>query len=46
LSPAHKLFDLVQVKRQDDSTGPARFFTDFSVSVGQPPAGVELLELL
>jgi CRISPR-associated protein Csd2 len=45
-APAHKLFDLVQVKRQDDSTGPARFFTDFSVSVGQPPAGVELLELL
>ncbi|WP_031388069.1 type I-C CRISPR-associated protein Cas7/Csd2 [Desulfonatronum thiodismutans] len=45
-APAHKLFDLIQVKRQDDSTGPARSFTNFSVSVGQPPAGVEMMELL
>ena len=45
-APAHKLFDLVQVKRRDDSTGPARSFNDYAVTLGQPPAGVELLEML
>ena len=45
-APAHKLFDLVQVKRRDDSTGPARSFKDYAVTVGQSPAGVELLEML
>ncbi|SDB61302.1 CRISPR-associated protein, Csd2 family [Desulfonatronum thiosulfatophilum] len=45
-APAHKLFDLVQIKRRDDSTGPARSFKDYAVTVGQSPAEVELLELL
>lgn len=41
---AHKLFDLVSVKRRD-RTVPARRFTDFEVSVGKCPAGVTLKEL-
>ena len=45
-APAHKLFDLVKVQRRDDSTGPARAFTDYTVTVGQPPTGVELQEML
>ena len=45
-APAHKLFDLVQVKRKEGSDGPARSFTDYEVSVGTAPAGVELLEKL
>ncbi len=45
-APAHKLFDLVQVKRKQGSDGPARSFADYEVSVGTAPAGVELLEKL
>jgi CRISPR-associated protein Csd2 len=45
-APAHKLFDLVDVKRQEDSAGPARSFKDYNVSVGQAPAGVEIIEML
>ena len=44
--PAHKLFDLIQVKRKDGSEGPARDFSDYEVSVGSAPEGVELLEKL
>ncbi len=42
-APAQKLFDLVQVKRKDAST-PPRSFADYTVEVGEPPAGVELIE--
>jgi len=45
-APAHKLFDLVDVKRQEDSAGPARSFKDYNVSVGQAPTGVEIIEML
>ena len=45
-APAHKLFELVQVKRADGSSGPARSFSDYAVSVGQTPAGVEIIEML
>jgi CRISPR-associated protein Csd2 len=45
-APAHRLFDLVQVKRKDGSSGPARSFGDYDFKVGQTPKGVELLELL
>ena len=45
-APAHKLFDLVQVKRKQGSDGPARSFADYEVSVGTPPAGVKLQEKL
>ena len=42
-APAHKLFDLVQVARTDESAGmPARSFRDYTVSVDEEklPAGV------
>jgi CRISPR-associated protein Csd2 len=45
-APAHKLFDLVQVKRAENSSGPARSFADYTVTVGQAPAGVEIIEKL
>lgn len=44
-APAHKLFELVDVKRLDE-TKPPRAFTDYTVTVGQPPAGVEMIEKL
>lgn len=37
-APAHKLFDLVSVKRRDGGAGPARKFSDYEVSVNE--AGV------
>ena len=46
-APAHKLFDLVQVRRRDDDeAAPARHYGDYEVSVGVPLAGVEVLELI
>lgn len=45
-APAHKLFDLVQVCRAEGSSGPARSFADYAVTVGQAPDGVELTEIL
>jgi CRISPR-associated protein Csd2 len=45
-APAHKLFDLVQVKRSEGSTGPARSFADYTVTVGEAPAGIEVIEKL
>ncbi|WP_457575752.1 type I-C CRISPR-associated protein Cas7/Csd2 [Desulfomarina sp.] len=45
-APAHKLFDLVQVKRKEGSDGPARSFTDYEVTVGNTPNGVECIEKL
>lgn len=45
-SPAHKLFDLVAVKRATDATKPPRAFIDYEVAVGRAniPAGVILVE--
>lgn len=45
-APAHKLFDLVKIERAENSTGPARAFSDYSVSVDRAnlPAGVEVEE--
>lgn len=45
-APAHKLFDLVHVKRKENSQGPARSFADYEVTVDKAPSGVTLLELL
>ena len=45
-APAHKLFDLVQVKRAEGANGPARSFADYTVAVGQAPAGVQIIEKL
>jgi CRISPR-associated protein Csd2 len=46
-APAHRLFDLVQVTR-DDSDEPVRSFDRYTVTVDKAnlPDGVELLELL
>lgn len=45
-APAHKLFDLVTVKRANDATKPPRAFADYEVAVGRAniPAGVTLEE--
>lgn len=45
-APAHKLFELVQIKRAEGSAGPARSFADYSVTLGQAPGGVEIIEKL
>ncbi len=46
-APAHKLFDLVQVKRKDESR-PARSFADYDVRIDEAgcPAGVELISMV
>lgn len=45
-APAHKLFELVQVKRKTDSTKPAREFGDYEIIIDKAhvPAGVTLDE--
>jgi CRISPR-associated protein Csd2 len=47
-APAHKLFELVQVKPTHDIAAPARAFSDYEVTVrrDQLPAKVELIEKL
>ncbi len=45
-APAHKLFELVQVRRAQNSSGPARSFADYTVTVGPAPAGVEIIKKL
>ena len=45
-APAHKLFDLIDIKRNERSEGPARSFKDYTVSVGKAPEGVEIIERL
>jgi len=44
-APAHKLFDLIRVKRKDASR-PPRAFTDYEVMVDQDslPSGVKMME--
>lgn len=46
-APAHKLFDLVKVKRIDE-TKPPRAFSDYAVTIDKAgvPAGVELIEMI
>lgn len=46
-APAHNLFDLVTVKRAEGSTGPARCFTDYAVTLDQThcPQGVSILDI-
>lgn len=43
-APAHKLFDLINVKRKDESK-PARCYRDYQVEINdkEMPAGVELI---
>ena len=45
-APAHKLFDLIGIKRKDNSEGPARSFKDYTVTVEIAPEGVEIIEKL
>ncbi len=45
-APAHKLFDLIDIQRNNHTEGPARSFKDYNVTIGQAPAGVEVLKLL
>ena len=45
-APAHKLFDLVRVERAEGSQGPARAFSDYAISVGAAPEGVDVIEKL
>jgi len=45
-APAHKLFDLIDIKRKSGAEGPARSFKDYEVTVGTAPAGVEIIEKL
>lgn len=45
-APAHKLFDLIDIQRNDRTEGPARCFKDYTVTVGNPPKGVEIIEKL
>ena len=46
-APAHKLFELVDVKRKDAAT-PARKFSDYRVEINRAtiPSGVNFLEML
>jgi CRISPR-associated protein Csd2 len=43
---AHKLFNLIDIKRKEGTEGPARSFKDYSVTVGATPDGVEIIEKL
>ncbi|MBW2100708.1 MAG: type I CRISPR-associated protein Cas7, partial [Deltaproteobacteria bacterium] len=46
-APAHKLFDLVDVQRNNDN-GPARSFKDYTVTIDEnnAPEKVEIIEKL
>ena len=44
-APANKLFELVTVKKKASVEVP-RTFADYEVTIGKPPAGVEIVELL
>ena len=45
-APAHKLFDLVEIKRAEGSDGPARQWSDYNVMIDEDncPSGVILEE--
>jgi CRISPR-associated protein Csd2 len=45
-APAHQLFDLIDIQRKEGSEGPARSFSDYSVTVGTAPESVEIIEKL
>ncbi len=46
-APAHKLFDLIEIKRNDETGAPARSFKDYSVRIiGEVPNGVTVEEKL
>ena len=45
-APAHKLFDMIEIRRNNRTEGPARSFKDYDVSVGSAPNSVEIIEML
>ena len=47
-APAHKLFDLVNVERNDNNGAPARAYSDYNVTVNEAalPAGVTCTRML
>lgn len=45
-APAHKLFDLIDIKRKEGSEGPARSFKDYAITIGAAPEGVTVIEKL
>ena len=47
-APAHKLFELVKVERDNDPSAPPRSFSDYSISINHDavPEGVEIIEKL
>ncbi|MDO3377603.1 type I-C CRISPR-associated protein Cas7/Csd2 [Geoalkalibacter halelectricus] len=45
-APAHKLFDLVEIRRNNHTEGPARSFKDYDVRIDAAPSGVEIIEKL
>ena len=47
-APAHKLFELIEVKRNGEDKSPARSFKDYSIEInkGDLPKGIELIEML
>ena len=44
-APAHRLFEAVKVNRLIPDAQEARFFSDYTIEVGDIPEGVELIEL-
>lgn len=44
-APAQKLFNLVKVEKNCGER-PPRSFSDYTVTIGEAPAGVELIEML
>ncbi len=44
-APAQRLFDLISVKK-NSGDAPPRSFSDYTVTVGEAPDGVELIEML
>ena len=47
-APAHKLFELVKVKRKTDQEKPAREFTDYEIRIDRDnlPSGVTIMEMV
>lgn len=43
-APAHMLFDLIAVRRKDESK-PARDFSDYEIQLGAAPQGVEVQDM-
>jgi len=43
-APAAKLFEAVQIPPRGDDDRPARAFSDYEVSIGEVPEGVEVIE--